>query len=99
AVLDGRDIGTVICPEADVKLFVTASAECRAERRFKELSEKGMDVTFEIVLADVKERDERDRTRAAAPLIPADDAVLIDTSDLSIADAVAAAVAVIDKAR
>ncbi|MEL6841378.1 MAG: (d)CMP kinase, partial [Pseudomonadota bacterium] len=66
-----------------------------AERRFKELSEKGMDVTFEIVLADVKERDERDRTRAAAPLIPADDAVLIDTSDLSIADAVAAAVAVI----
>ena len=99
AVLDGRDIGTVICPDADVKLFVTASAACRAERRFRELTEKGMDISLETVLADVKERDERDRTRAAAPLVPADDAVLIDTSDLSIDAAVARAVAVIDKAR
>ena len=99
AVLDGRDIGTVICPDADVKLFVTASAACRAERRFRELSEKGMDISLEMVLADVKERDERDRTRAAAPLVPADDAVLIDTSDLSIDAAVARAVAVINKAR
>ena len=99
AVLDGRDIGTVICPDADVKLFVTASAACRAERRFRELTEKGMDISLETVLADVKERDERDRTRAAAPLVPADDAVLIDTSDLSIDAAVARAVAVINKAR
>ena len=99
AVLDGRDIGTVICPDADVKLFVTASAACRAERRFRELTEKGMDISLEPVLADVKERDERARTRAAAPLVPADDAVLIDTSDLSIDAAVARAVAVINKAR
>ncbi len=99
AVLDGRDIGTVICPQADVKLFVTASPECRAQRRFKELTDKGMDITYDTVLADVKERDERDRTRAAAPLVPADDAVLIDTSDLTIDAAVAAAIAVIDRAR
>ena len=99
AVLDGRDIGTVICPNADVKLFVTASAECRAQRRFDELSGKGMDVTYQTVLADVKERDERDRNRAAAPLVPADDAVMLDTSDLSIAQAVAAAVAVVESAR
>jgi cytidylate kinase len=99
AVLDGRDIGTVICPKADVKLFVTASAECRAERRFKELTGKGMDITFETVFADVKERDARDRTRAAAPLIPADDAVLIDTSDMTIEAAVAQAIAVIERVR
>ncbi|MDX8350937.1 (d)CMP kinase [Cognatiyoonia sp. IB215182] len=99
AVLDGRDIGTVICPTAHVKLFVTASPGCRAKRRFDELSDKGMDVTYETVLADVKARDERDRTRAAAPLVPAEDAVLIDTSDLSIDAAVAAAVAVIEDAR
>ncbi|MDX8347974.1 (d)CMP kinase [Cognatiyoonia sp. IB215446] len=99
AVLDGRDIGTVICPQAHVKLFVTASPDCRAQRRFDELINKGMDVTYETVLADVKARDERDRTRAAAPLIPAEDAVLIDTSDLTIDAAVAAAVAVIEDAR
>ena len=99
AVLDGRDIGTVICPDADVKLFVTASPECRAERRFQELTGKGMDITFETVLADVKERDDRDRNRAAAPLVPADDAVLVDTSDLTIAAAVAQAIAIIDAAR
>lgn len=99
AVLDGRDIGTVICPQADVKLFVTASPVCRAERRFKELSDKGMDITLETVLADVKERDARDRNRATAPLIPAQDAVLIDTSDLSIDAAVAQAVAIVSAAR
>lgn len=99
AVLDGRDIGTVICPNANAKLFVTASPECRAERRFKELTGKGMDISFDTVLADVKERDTRDRNRAAAPLIPADDAVIIDTSDLTIEAAVARAIAVIEAAR
>ncbi|WP_420861009.1 (d)CMP kinase [Algirhabdus cladophorae] len=99
AVLDGRDIGTVICPDADVKLFVTASAEVRANRRFDELSAKGMAVTKAQVLADVKERDARDTDRAEAPLRPAKDAVLIDTSDLSIKDAVAAAIAAISKAQ
>lgn len=97
AVLDGRDIGTVICPDADVKLFVTASPECRAQRRFDELTGKGMDVTFDTVLADVKERDARDRSRAASPLIPAEDAVLLDTSDLTAVQAIAAAIAVVDK--
>lgn len=99
AVLDGRDIGTVICPDAHVKLFVTASPECRAERRFQELMGKGMDVTFETVLADVRERDDRDRNRAAAPLVPADDAVLLDTSDLTVEQAIAAAVKVVAAAR
>lgn len=99
AVLDGRDIGTVICPDADVKLFVTASPECRAERRFQELVGKGMDVTLETVLADVKERDARDRSRAAAPLVPAEDAVLLDTSDLTAKQAIAAAVDIVAKAR
>ncbi|MCK0172314.1 cytidylate kinase [Aliiroseovarius sp. S1123] len=95
AVLDGRDIGTVICPDADVKLCVTASAEVRAERRFLELSAKDHDVTREQVLADVIARDKRDSEREEAPLKPAEDAVIIDTSDLSIADAVAQAVSAI----
>lgn len=97
AVLDGRDIGTVICPRADVKLFVTASAETRARRRFDELVGKSMDLSFATVLADVKERDERDRNRAEAPLVPAEDAVQLDTSDLSISDAVSQAIAVIQR--
>jgi cytidylate kinase len=91
AVLDGRDIGTVICPYAEVKLFVTASAEVRAQRRFLELSAKGEAETLEEVLADVKARDERDMNRAEAPLKPAEDAVVIDTSDLAIEEAVARA--------
>ncbi len=95
AVLDGRDIGTVICPDAEVKLFVTASAECRAQRRWQELRAKGMDVALETVIADVKARDARDSSRATAPLVAAGDAVVIDTSDLSIEEAVAEAVAVI----
>lgn len=99
AVLDGRDIGTVICPNAEAKLFVTASAEVRAERRFKELVGKGHDISLETVLADVKERDERDRDRAEAPMVAAKDATVIDTSALSIDDAIAAAVAVIEAAR
>lgn len=91
AVLDGRDIGTVICPYAEVKLFVTASAEVRAQRRFLELSAKGEAETFEEVLADVKARDERDMNRAEAPLRPAEDAVVINTSELAIEEAVARA--------
>ena len=96
AVLDGRDIGTVICPEAEAKLFVTASAEVRAERRFLELEAKGAEVTRAQVLADVKERDARDMDRSEAPLKPAGDAVLIDTSTLSIDEAVAKAIATIE---
>jgi cytidylate kinase len=92
AVLDGRDIGTVICPHADVKLFVTASDEVRAERRYLELSAKSHDVTRESVLRDLQERDARDREREAAPLAAAADAVVIDTSGMSIDDAVAAAI-------
>lgn len=99
AVLDGRDIGTVVCPDADVKIFVTASAQVRAKRRFLELSEAGADVTFEGVLEDVKARDKRDAERETSPMKQADDAVLIDTSDLSIDEAVARAVAVVEARR
>ena len=99
AVLDGRDIGTVICPNADVKLFVTASAETRADRRYKELKERGADVTRKGVLEDVIARDTRDRERATAPLIAAEDAVTIDTSDMTIEEAVAAAIAAINAKR
>ncbi|MDP4796783.1 MAG: (d)CMP kinase [Rhodospirillales bacterium] len=82
AVLDGRDVGTVVCPEAEVKFFITASSEVRAERRFKELREAGENVIYARVLAEMRERDERDSTRAVAPLKPADDATVIDTSGL-----------------
>lgn len=99
AVLDGRDIGTVVCPDADVKLFVTASPEVRARRRFLELSEAGAEVTFESVLEDVIARDKRDAERATSPMVQAGDAVLIDTSEMSIDEAVARAVAVVEKAR
>ena len=99
AVLDGRDIGTVICPDADAKLFVTASAEVRADRRFAELSASGGAVSRAQVLADVKERDARDRARAEAPLVAARDAVEIDTSEMSIDEAIAAAIAAIDARR
>lgn len=98
AVLDGRDICTVICPDAQVKLFVTASAEVRARRRFAELSQKGITDSFEQVLADVKSRDARDMERAEAPLRPAEGATVIDTSDLSIEQAIAAAVAAVEAA-
>jgi len=92
AVLDGRDIGTVICPDAEAKLFVTASAEVRASRRHKELLERGIASDYDTVLADVRERDARDANRATAPLLPAADAVILDTSDLSIEEAVAKAI-------
>ncbi|NNF92425.1 MAG: (d)CMP kinase, partial [Boseongicola sp.] len=95
AVLDGRDIGTVICPDAEVKLFVTASAECRAERRFRELKDAGQVAAYEDVLDEVKKRDARDMGRADAPLRPAADAVEIDTTDLTIDAAVARAVAAV----
>ncbi len=90
AVLDGRDIGTVVCPDADVKIFVTARIEVRADRRFKELREWGLDVIHGRVLADMKERDARDSERAVSPLVPARDAFQLDTSDLD-ADQVFAA--------
>ena len=87
AVLEGRDIGTVICPDADVKLFIHASVAERSRRRVAELRDRGMDARLEDVLRDMKERDTRDRTRATAPLVPADDATVIDTTHLD-ADAV-----------
>lgn len=97
AVLDGRDIGTVICPDAPVKLFVTASPQARAERRYQELRERGVDTIKPRVLAEMAERDRRDSERAAAPLKAAPDAHLLDTSDMD-ADAVfAAALAFIER--
>ncbi len=97
AVLDGRDTGTVICPEADVKLFVTASVEERARRRHAELVERGEAISLEAVTADVQRRDDRDRTRSASPLRQAPDAYLLDTSNLSIDSAFAKAKAFISK--
>jgi len=99
AVLDGRDIGTVIAPLAPAKLFVTASAEIRAERRWKQLSGQGETVELAEVLADIRRRDERDSGRASAPLIQAADAVLLDTSDLGISQAVDAARRIVEAAR
>ncbi len=84
AVLDGRDIGTVVCPDADLKLFVTASAEVRAERRRLEMEGRGQAADFDAILADVRARDERDMGRKDAPLKPAEDALLLDTSNLDI---------------
>lgn len=95
AVLDGRDIGTVICPEAEVKLYVTASAEARAERRYRELCERGQAADRAVVLEEVRARDARDAGRATAPLRAAEDAVVIDTSAMSIAEAVAAALSAV----
>ena len=95
AVLDGRDIGTVVCPEAAIKLYVTARPEVRARRRFLELEARGSPKSFAEVLADLGERDARDSSRAAAPLRPAPDAYLLDTSDLAIELAFAAAKAYI----
>lgn len=95
AVLDGRDIGTIICPGADVKLFVTASPETRAQRRALELRARGERADFADVLADIRRRDERDSARSAAPLIAAKDAVRLDTSDLDVEGAVAAARAIV----
>ncbi len=95
AVLDGRDIGTVICPDAEVKLFITASPETRARRRFLELSQRGEAASEAEVLAELTARDARDQTRTAAPLRPAPDAHLLDTTNLAIDDAFAVALAAI----
>lgn len=87
-IMDGRDIGTVVLPNANIKIFLTASAECRAKRRYDELLTKGEQVTFDEVLADMEKRDYQDSHRAVAPLRPADDSVTVDTSDLGLAEAV-----------
>ena len=87
-VMDGRDIGTVVLPDADVKIFLTASPEARAERRYKELTEKGMDVKLEDVLADMIKRDYDDSHRAIAPLKQADDAILCDTSNIGLQESI-----------
>jgi cytidylate kinase len=97
AVLDGRDIGTVICPDAPVKLFITASPEARAERRYQELRARGPDPIKPRVLAEMAERDRRDSERAAAPLKAAPDALLLDTSDMDADAAFAAALAFIER--
>lgn len=105
AVLDGRDIGTVIAPDADVKLFVTASSNARAVRRFEEMKRRmaetsgetsGEAVNFDDILADILKRDERDQSRATAPLKPAKDADLLDTTDLTIGDAIRQAIALVN---
>lgn len=99
AVLDGRDIGTVICPSADVKLFVTARPETRAQRRALELRGRGENADFAEVLADIRRRDERDSARSSAPLVAAPDAALLDTSELDVEAAVAAARGIVERAR
>jgi len=96
AVLDGRDIGTIVCPNAEAKIFVTASPEERARRRTSELAERGETVAYDAVLADIHERDARDRTRSFAPLVPAADAYVLDTTNLDIDAAVAAAIRFVD---
>ncbi|WP_164157154.1 (d)CMP kinase [Sandarakinorhabdus rubra] len=99
AVLDGRDIGTVIAPDAAAKLFVTAAPEVRAARRHAELAGRGSDQTLADVMADIAARDARDSGRSAAPLVRAPDAALLDTSNLDIAAAVAAAIDLVEKSR
>jgi len=99
AVLDGRDIGTVICPDADAKIFVTASPPVRARRRALQLRRQGEAADEAVLLADILRRDERDSARVTAPLRPAADAHILDTSDLDIEDAVRAAIAIVEKAR
>lgn len=99
AVLDGRDIGTVIAPDADVKLFVTASVEARAQRRFTEMQERGVSITLAEIEADLRRRDERDTNRKDAPLVAAQDAFVIHTSALGIKEAFAAALEAIEAAQ
>ena len=99
AVLYGRDIGTVICPEAPVKIFVTAAPETRAQRRALELARRGEKVDYVLVLEDIRRRDERDSNRSSAPLKMADDAVALDTTKLDIEAAVAAAIAIVEGKR
>ena len=99
AVLDGRDIGTVIAPDANAKLFVTAAPEVRARRRFEELVRMGLQVHFEDVLLDIQARDARDSGRAAAPLVMAEDAYLLDTSAIGVDEAAARAIAAVESRR
>jgi cytidylate kinase len=99
AVLDGRDIGTAVCPDADIKIFVSASAEVRARRRTDELRAKGRDVDYNRILAEIRARDARDSGRTAAPLKPAVDAHLLDTTDKDIEAAFRAAVEIIERAK
>ena len=88
--MDGRDIGTHVLPNADVKIYLTASVECRANRRFKELTEKGIACDYDEIAQDIQERDTRDMNREIAPLKKADDAVLVDSSDMTIEEVVKA---------
>ena len=99
AVLDGRDIGTVIAPDAPAKLFITASPETRATRRWKQLTARGFDIAYEAMLTDIRIRDERDAGRGAAPMVQAEDAVLLDTTDLDIEAAFDAARRIVEAAR
>ena len=94
-IMDGRDIGTVILPDAEVKIFMTASAECRAMRRYKELCDRGVAANYEDVLAEMNERDHNDSTREIAPTAKAEDAVLLDTSELSFDQSVAAVIEIV----
>ena len=87
-IMDGRDIGTVVLPDAKIKIFLTASAEARADRRFKELQEKGQDVAYETILKEIKERDYQDMNRATAPLKQAEDAVLVDTTEIGLEESI-----------
>lgn len=99
AVLDGRDIGTVICPEAPAKLFITASAAVRAERRVNQLQSAGIEATYTAVLQDLQARDERDRLRAIAPTVPAPDAVILDTSALNRDEVLKEALRIVENCR
>ena len=87
-IMDGRDIGTVVLPDAKIKIFLTASAEARADRRFKELQEKGQDVAYEVILKEIKERDYQDMNRETAPLKQAEDAVLVDTTEINLEESI-----------
>ena len=97
AILDGRDIGTVICPDADLKLFITSDLEIRSRRRVKELQSKGIPATYGTVLESMRERDQRDQTREDAPMIPATDAVIIDNSDLDADETLETALEIVKK--
>ena len=96
-VMDGRDIGTVILPDADVKIFMTASAECRAQRRFEELKAKGIDAKYEDVLAEMNERDKNDSTREIAPTQAAEDAILYDNSGMTLEENIEGIIEIINK--
>ena len=98
-IMDGRDIGTVILPDAQVKIFLYASPEARAKRRLAELHEKGVETDYKTVLSEMKERDEADRSRAVAPAVPAEDAVMLDNSDLTFEGTVDAAMTIINRVR